>query len=384
MPRSKKVPVEEVVSSEASDMQSGADESEDARSSVTATSDSDTESAESVQLEPVPKKKSTRHKAATVEQPKERKHHKPKMARSTQDSQIRKPSKTPSKRAKSDGEARKHTKRSKVDSEARKHTSRSKADSKPRPKSPTKAADTESESEEGTEDDEDSYDMTGEIVEKYRAKVRKFIRNDNMFGFVKVLTESPLATVLENMHYLFVASSHNDDMLSELTRVNKDFNIVSKKFIKAVRESEDCRHKYTESEAVAESIANNTPLKQIPSISEYTPEFIVMKTIQSGDLVTCNLMLKKWDIAPMFAASKVLVAAFYGWEDFFGNTERFTKSQDLVVHALCGGYKRVLSLVCRGSGSKWVLPETLQKAGLVLPVRADMKKKFKQLMDDRL
>ena len=353
MPRSRKVPVEEVISSASSETASSADESDDARSSVTETSGSDTD----------------------LEAMAERKHHRPKLVRSTQHSKDK------SKRSKSESESRKVAKTSK----------RSKAGKaeKPRAKhtktatSRTKAEVTESESEEDTEDD-DGGDATTELIAQYRAKVRKYIKNDNMFGFVKVLTESPLATVLENMHYLFVAASHNDDMISELIRVNKDFNIVSKKFIKSVRESEDCRHKYVESERVAESIANNTPLKQIPSISEYTPEFIVMKTVQSGDLVTCNFMLKKWDIAPMFAASKVLVAALYGWEDFFGNTERFSKSQDLVVHALCGGYKRVLSVVCSGSGSKWVSPETLQKAGLVLPVRDDIKKKFKHLINERL
>lgn len=338
MPRSRKVPAEEVMSSAASEMESSTDDSESARSSVTETSQSDAEYA------PVS----------------DRKHHKPKLVRDTQHAQAPKPAKARKKRSKSGSDSRKHTETT---------TKRSKAAKAKRTK--------ESESE------DDTYDMTSKLVLSYRAKVKKFIKNDNMYGFVKVLTESPLASVLENMHYLFVAASHNDDMISELTRVNKDFNIVSRKFIKSVRESADCRHKYAESERVAECITNNTPLKQIPSISEYTPEFIVMKTIQSGDLITCNFMLQKWDVAPMFAASKALVAAFYGWEDFFGTTEKFSKSEDLVVHALCGGYKKVLRLVCAGSGSKWVLPGTLEKAGLVIPVQADIKKKFRHLMDDR-
>lgn len=147
---------------------------------------------------------------------------------------------------------------------------------------------------------------------------------------------------------------------------------------------EDCRYKYHESEEVAEKIQNNTPLKQIDNISSYTPEFIIMKTIQAGDLVACNMMLKKWDVAPMLAGSKHLIAAFYGWEDFFSKNEKFTNTQDLVVHALAGGYKRTLRLVCGGSGSKWILAETLQKAGLVCPVESDINARFEKLVDDRL
>lgn len=272
------------------------------------------------------------------------------------------------------------TKRSKRDESESEEEDRHKSDKKKTNTKRSKVVESESEEE---PDGESCDEMTTDLMGKYRGKVRKFIKSDNMFGFVKVLTESPLATVLENMHYIFVAASNNDQMVQELTRVNQDFNIVSKKFIKAIHESQDCRHKYAESEEVAESIQSNTPLKQIEGISEYTPELIIMKTIQTGDLVTCNLMLKKWKVAPMFAECKSLIAAFYGWEDFFGETERFTKSQDLVVHALCGGYKRLLRKVCGGSGAKWVIPETLQKAGLVCPVRADMKARFKKQMNSR-
>ena len=227
---------------------------------------------------------------------------------------------------------------------------------------------------------DDEGEITTELVEEYRRKARRYIRTDNMFGFVKVLSESPLATVLQNLHYIFVMAANNDEMIQELTRVNKDFNIVSKKFIRAVRESENCRHKFVESEKVSELIQNNTPLRLIPGISEYTPEFIIMNTIQSGDLVTCNLMLQKWEVAPMFAASKPLIAAFYGWEDFFGKTEKVKKTQDLIVHALCGGYKRVFRSVCSGSGAKWIIPETLEKACLVCPVRSDMSVRFEKMM----
>ena len=226
--------------------------------------------------------------------------------------------------------------------------------------------------------------MTTSLVQQYRDKIKRFVRRDNMFGFVKILTESPLATVLENLHYLYVAASSNEEMLDKLNCINRDFNIVSTKFVKAVQTLEDSRHKYYESEEVAEKIQNNTPLKQIKNISSYTPEFIIMKTIQAGDLVACNMMLKKWHVTSMFAGSKHLIAAFYGWEDFFSKTEKFTKTQDLVVHALAGGYKRTLRLVCVGSGSKWILAETIQKAGLVCPVKSDIKASFDKLLNNKL
>lgn len=228
--------------------------------------------------------------------------------------------------------------------------------------------------------EEEGEEMTTALMHQYRDKMGKFVKKDNMFGFRKILTESPLATVLENMHYLFVSAANNDEMMRELRSINREFNIVSRKFIRAILQAEDCRYKYIQSEEVAEKIQSNTPLKQIKGISEFTPEFIIMKTVQTGDVATTNLMLQKWQVAPMFAASRHLIAAFYGWDDFLAKTQKVSKTQDLVVHALAGGYKKTVNLVCSGSGAKWVLPDTLQKAGLILPVNADVKSRFKKML----
>lgn len=234
------------------------------------------------------------------------------------------------------------------------------------------------------EQEEEGDHMTTALMHQYREKMGKFVKKDNMFGFRKILTESPLATVLENMHYLFVSAANNDEMMRELRSINREFNIVSRKFIRAILQSDDCRYKYIQSEEVAEKIQNNTPLKQIKGISEYTPEFIIMKTVQTGNLKSTNLMLQKWEVAPMFAASRHLIAAFYGWDDFLAKSQKVSKTQDLVVHALAGGYKKTLNLVCSGSGTKWVLPDTLQKAGLILPVNADVKARFKKMLGSSL
>lgn len=225
--------------------------------------------------------------------------------------------------------------------------------------------------------DEDT--MTFDIIERYRRKITKFIRSDNMYGFAKVLKDTPLAVALHNMHYMFIAASSNDEMVHELVRFNRSFNLVSKKFIRAVREEDSCKHKLGEAEGISEMIQNNTPLKKIKGISDYTPEFIIMATIQSGDLITCNLMIDKWEVSPMFAAAKNLIAAFFGWEDFFEKNHKFKKTEDLVVHAVCGGYRRTLQLVTKRSGAMWLLPETLEKAGLVCAVDPEMKAHFKKL-----
>ncbi|CAM9155802.1 unnamed protein product [Ectocarpus sp. 8 AP-2014] len=234
------------------------------------------------------------------------------------------------------------------------------------------------------EQEEEGDHMTTALMHQYREKMGKFVKKDNMFGFRKILTESPLATVLENMHYLFVSAANNDEMMRELKSVNREFNIVSRKFIRAILQTDDCRYKYIQSEEVAEKIQNNTPLKRIKGINEFTPEFIIMKTVQTGDVATTNLMLQKWEVAPMFAASRHLIAAFYGWDDFLAKSQKVTKTQDLVVHALAGGYKKTLNLVCSGSGAKWVLPDTLQQAGLILPVNADVKSRFKKMLGSSL
>jgi len=201
--------------------------------------------------------------------------------------------------------------------------------------------------------EEEGDEMTTTLMHQYRDKMGKFVKKDNMFGFRKILTEAPLATVLENMHYLFVSAANNDEMMRELRSINREFNIVSRKFIRAILQAEDCRYKYIQSEEVAEKIQSNTPLKQIKGISEFTPEFIIMKTVQTGDVATTNLMLQKWQVAPMFAASRHLIAAFYGWDDFLAKSQKVSKTQDLVVHALAGGYKKTVNLVCSGSGAKW-------------------------------
>lgn len=230
-----------------------------------------------------------------------------------------------------------------------------------------------------TEQASDDDGMSLAIVETYRRKITKYIRSDNMFGFLKVLRESPVAVVLHNLHHIFIAASNNDEMVHELVRFNRNFNVVSRKFIRALRETDGCKHKMGEAEGVSEMIQSNTPLRKIPGISDYTPEFIIMATIEAGDLASCNIMLHKWSVSPVFAACKPLLAAFFGWEDFFGKTEKFKRTEDLVVHAMCGGYTRTLQVVTRKSGAIWLVPETLEKACLVCPVGAEMKALFKSL-----
>lgn len=357
MPRSKKERIEEAEESDI-DTSSGVEsvESDDTQPSADGTSGSD-ESSDEASIEPPKKKKPSG-----------------KTKKATDAKDARKANKHKADGRKADGRKAERSK-------DRKHNK----SSKPEKKRPKVSEDVHSESSDASAGSGiEAENMTTNLIQQYRDKIKRFVRRDNMFGFVKILTESPLVTVLENLHYLFVAASNNDEMLDKLNSINRDFNIVSRKFVKAVQTLEDSRHKYHESEEVAEKIQNNTPLKHIENISSYTPEFIIMKTIQAGDLVACNMMLKKWDVAPMFAGSKHLIAAFYGWEDFFSNTEKFTKTQDLVVHALAGGYKGTLRLVCGGSGSKWILAETLQKAGLVCPVKSDMKARFDKLLEDRL
>ena len=374
MPRSKKERTEEVEESDvdtSSDVESvESDDTQPGLLSTDGTSSSD-ESSDEASIEP-PKKKKPSGKSKKTADAKE-----VTPAKKRDKGDARKADKHKADKHKAEG-------RKAESSKDRKHKKPGKPEKK-RPKVSEAQTPANSESSDASEGSgTEAENMTTSLIQQYRDKIKRFVRRDNMFGFVKILTESPLATVLENLHYLFVAASNNEEMLDKLNSINKDFNIVSRKFVKAVQTLEDSRHKYHESEEVAEKIQNNTPLKQIDNISSYTPEFIIMKTIQAGDLVACNMMLKKWDVAPMFAGSKHLIAAFYGWEDFFSKTEKFTKTQDLVVHALAGGYKRTLRLVCGGSGSKWILAETLQKAGLVCPVKSDMKARFDKLLDGRL
>ena len=366
MPRSKKERIEKVEESESDTSDVGSVESDDTQQGLL--SADDTSGSDESSIEPTKKKKPSAKTKKTTD-----------AKGATSDKKRDKGDARKADKHKEGG--RKAEGRKAESSKDRKH----KKASKPEKKRPKVSEDVHSESSEASEGSGvEAENMTTGLIQQYRDKIKRFVRRDNMFGFVKILTESPLATVLENLHYLFVAASNNEEMLEKLNSINRDFNIVSRKFVKAVQTLEDSRHKYHESEEVAEKIQNNTPLKQIDNISSYTPEFIIMKTIQAGDLVACNMMLKKWEVAPMFAGSKHLIAAFYGWEDFFSKTEKFTKTQDLVVHALAGGYKRTLPLVCGGSGSKWILAETLQKAGLVCPVKSDMKARFERLLDGRL
>ena len=381
MPRSKKERVQESVDSsevETSDAVSlSSDDTQSVASSAAA------ESSEEEFVEP-PKKKETKHtsKAKVSKEPKVSKSRKTSKHEDKGKGKTDKPKQD--KRHKDDGTRKAGTRKAESTKVAKQSTPK-KPDNKRAKvaKDDAQSAHTELSGSSDGSDEEADY-MTANRIHQYRLKISTFVKRDNMFGFVKILTESPLATVLENLHYLFVAASNNEAMIDKLHSINSDFNIVSRKFIKAVLTLEDCRHKYTESEEVAEGIQNNKPLKKIKGIANYTPEFIIMKTIQAGDLVACNMMLKKWEVVPMFAASKHLIAAFYGWEDFFSKTERYVKSQDLVVHALAGGYKTTLQRACGGSGSKWILPETLEKAALVLPVTSDMRARFDKLLDDKL
>ena len=191
--------------------------------------------------------------------------------------------------------------------------------------------------------------------------IKKTIEEEDADAFRETLKKTPLAVLLHYLHYLFHLVNHDEDMVEIVKHYNDRYNIVSKYFLKALQNKDKTSKVMKSLVRVSDSLKNRVELDEIDDLLHFTPEFIVMVTIQSGNMESHDKIIDEWELSPRFMKVRDLIAAFFGIKKYFSNPERFIERRDLLISAICGGSVKTISKILRKTSNKYLTEYTLRK-----------------------
>lgn len=180
-------------------------------------------------------------------------------------------------------------------------------------------------------------------------------------AFKYLLKKTPVAVVLHHMHFLFHINRDNANNMRLLVVYNAKYNIVSRYFLKAMKSEERASSAIQSLGEVLKQISKKTPLKNIDNLLHFTPEFILMATIQAGDMASYDKIVSEWEVVDAFKSSCDLIAAFFGVRNFFADPSRFVGRQSLIISCICGGSVDTLSRIVKSTDTKWLSDYTMRK-----------------------
>jgi len=191
--------------------------------------------------------------------------------------------------------------------------------------------------------------------------LQKTISDGDEDVFMDTLKKTPFAVNIHYLHFLFYISRDNKDITKILIDYNNKYNIVSKYFLKAIRSENNTKNAMEMLVDVTNEIIEKTPLDEIKNIRYFSPEFIVMVTIESGNIPVYERIVEEWELSEDFENSMDLIAAFFGIKKFFSDPEKYTDRRDLIISAICGGSTKLVSRIMRKTDSKYMTEYTLRK-----------------------
>lgn len=180
-------------------------------------------------------------------------------------------------------------------------------------------------------------------------------------AFKYLLRKSPIPVVLHHLHFLFYVNRDNSTKMRILLSYNNKFNVVSRYFLKAMKTESRASSAMKSMEDVSKQISTKTPLETIDNLLHFTPEFILLKTIQAGDMESHDKIVSEWELVDGFKRSCDLIAAFFGVRRFFSDTSRYTDSQAVIIACICGGSVETLSKIVKNTDTKWLSDFTMRK-----------------------
>lgn len=199
-----------------------------------------------------------------------------------------------------------------------------------------------------------------ETKKHFELALRKTSARGDRDAFKYVLKKTPVPVVLHYMHLLFYLNRQNDDNVRILTTYNDKFNIVSRYFIKAMQSESRAERAMSSVKTASKELLKRTPVKDVSDINHFTPEFILMKMIEAGNIVSFDQVLSEWEVHDGFKSSCDLVAAFFGIRKFFSDPTRFKLRQNLVISCICGGSVETLVKIV-GSDTMYLSDFTMRK-----------------------
>lgn len=181
-------------------------------------------------------------------------------------------------------------------------------------------------------------------------------------AFKYLLKKTPVPAVLHHLHFLFDINRGNSSNTRLLVAYNDKFNIVSRYFLKAMKADDRASSAMSSLADVSKKISKKTSLNEIDNLLHFTPEFILMTTIQAGDMKNYDKIVSEWELMDGFKGSCDLIAAFFGVRKFFSDSSRFVSRQALVISCICGGSVETLEKIVKNTDTKWLSDFTMRKS----------------------
>ena len=179
--------------------------------------------------------------------------------------------------------------------------------------------------------------------------------------FFDTLKKTPLAVNLHYMHFLFYTARENKEITRILLKYNAKYNIVSKYFLKAIRKEKTTEDAMSMLVDVTNEISERVPLDEIKNIRYFNPEFIVMVTIESGNMEVYKRIVEEWELHDEFEQNLDLIASFFGIKKFFSDPSNYNDRRELLVSSICGGSTKLVARIMRKTDSKYMTEYTLRK-----------------------
>lgn len=202
--------------------------------------------------------------------------------------------------------------------------------------------------------------------------LQKTIEDETPRVFADTLKKTPVAVNLHYLHFLFYTVRNNPEFTRVLLDYNSKYNIVSKYFLKALRDEEKTRKAMKMLVDVTNDITERKTLDDIKNLRYFNPEFIVMVTIESGNMDVYEKITSEWELNDKFETNSDLIAAFFGIKKFFSDPSRYQDRRELLISAICGGSTKVLARIMRKTESKYMTEYTLRKVRAVCIPDEDM------------
>lgn len=180
-------------------------------------------------------------------------------------------------------------------------------------------------------------------------------------AFKYLLKKTPIPVVLHHLHFLFSINRDHPTNTALLMAYNDKFNIVSRYFLKAMKTKERASLASESLSEVTKKISKRVDLKEIDNLLHFTPEFILMTTIQSGNMVSHDQIASEWELMEGFKRSCDLIAAFFGVSKYFSDPSRFVSRQALFIACICGGSVDTLKKIVKSTDASWLSDYTMRK-----------------------
>ena len=191
--------------------------------------------------------------------------------------------------------------------------------------------------------------------------LQKTIHDGDEEVFFDTLKKTPLAVNLHYMHFLFYTARENKEITRILLKYNAKYNIVSKYFLKAIRKEKTTEDAMSMLVDVTTEISERVPLDEIKNIRYFSPEFIVMVTIESGNMPVYKRIVEEWELHDEFEQNLDLIAAFFGIKKFFSDPSNYNDRRELLISSICGGSTKLVARIMRKTDSKYTTEYTFRK-----------------------